>query len=201
MANIKLLSVNSCHLIANIILELSFCSCFISPGPALYYGLLLQVGLILLHNLVVFALIMRRLLKSGTGGSAMKNKMAVLSIRLQNAVIISVLLGLTWVFGFLAIADATFAFQLLFCICNSLQGVLILLLFCLRDEDVRKTLRPYMWCCGKVTTTRKGRSGSYNTCSSGDKTDLNRSSTVRSTSDGSYVNSSLELSESESGTK
>ena len=62
---------------------------------------------------------------------------------MQNAVTISILLGLTWVFGFFAISGATFTFQLLFCLSNSLQGLAIFLLFCVRAEDVRRTLRPF----------------------------------------------------------
>ena len=64
--------------------------------------------------------------------------------RLQSAITISVLLGLTWVFGFLAIEGATFIFQLIFCLCNSLQGLVIFLLFCYRAEDVRKVIRPHL---------------------------------------------------------
>ena len=65
----------------------------------------------------------------------------------QNAVTISVLLGITWIFGFLAIDEATFAFQLLFCLFNAFQGFIVFLLFCLRQEDVRKTLAPYVARC------------------------------------------------------
>ena len=56
----------------------------------------------------------------------------------------SVLLGLTWTFGFLAIDDATFIFQLLFCACNSIQGFLVFTLFCLRSQDVRKAWKVYI---------------------------------------------------------
>ena len=40
-------------------------------------------------------------------------------------------------------------FTLIFCLCNSFQGLVLFLLFCARQEDVRKTLRPYMrrLCC------------------------------------------------------
>ena len=44
-----------------------------------------------------------------------------ISKRLQNAVGISVLMGLAWAFGFLAIDEATFAFQLIFCLAISFQ--------------------------------------------------------------------------------
>ena len=64
--------------------------------------------------------------------------------RLQNALVMSVLLGLTWVFGFLAIDEATFIFQLLFCVFNSIQGLLVFFLFCLRSQDVRKAWKAYI---------------------------------------------------------
>ena len=53
------------------------------------------------------------------------------------AIIFSVLLGCTWVFGLVAVEDLKFTFQLLFCIFNSLQGFFIFVFFCLRSEDVR----------------------------------------------------------------
>ncbi len=119
-------------------------SCFIHPGPDLYYGLLLPIGLILLHNGVTFILIMRSILKTGMKSGKVKKSTAKDTIaRLQNAITISILLGLTWAFGFLALYGATFTFQLLFCLCNSFQGLLIFLLFCLRADDVKKTLKPY----------------------------------------------------------
>ena len=52
-------------------------------------------------------------------------------------------MGLTWVFGFFAVGNAGFAFSLIFCLCNSFQGFVVFLLFCLRQEDVRRTIRPY----------------------------------------------------------
>jgi len=46
------------------------------------------------------------------------------------------ILGLTWVFGFLAINDARLPFQYLFCITNSFQGLVIFLLHNIRDPKV-----------------------------------------------------------------
>ncbi|KAK6186539.1 hypothetical protein SNE40_008559 [Patella caerulea] len=46
-------------------------------------------------------------------------------------------LGLTWVFGFLAISDARLPFQYIFTVLNSLQGFLIFILFTARDKKVR----------------------------------------------------------------
>ncbi len=121
--------------------------CFIFPGLALVLGLLLPIGIILLHNIVTFILVMRSLLKIQEVSRSQQ-----ISKRLQNAIGISALMGLTWIFGFLAIEKATFAFQLIFCLANSLQGVVIFIMFCIRREEVRTAMEPYIRriCCDRI---------------------------------------------------
>ncbi|XP_038044139.1 adhesion G-protein coupled receptor G6-like [Patiria miniata] len=120
--------------------------CFLEPGLVLYLGLLAPIGLILLHNIITFVLVMRSLLKVKEASRSQQ-----ISKRLQNAAGISALMGLTWCFGFLAINEAAFAFQLIFCLANSLQGVVVFIMFCARREEVRTALAPYMKriCCGR----------------------------------------------------
>ncbi|XP_072023224.1 latrophilin-like protein LAT-2 [Amphiura filiformis] len=114
-------------------------------GPPLYYGLVLPIATILLYNTITFALVMRRLLKANLGGTVQqKSKAGQISRRLQNAFAISVLMGLTWVFGFFAIEGAKFAFSLIFCLFNSFQGVVVFVLFCVRQEDVKAALRQFI---------------------------------------------------------
>lgn len=48
------------------------------------------------------------------------------------------LLGVTWLFGALAISDARVVFEYLFCIFNSLQGFFIFFFHCVRIPEVRK---------------------------------------------------------------
>ena len=55
--------------------------------------------------------------------------------------------GLSWVFAFFAIEDARVVFQYLFTISTSLQGLLIFLVFTVRDPTVRAYWRRV--CCGK----------------------------------------------------
>ncbi|XP_071797065.1 adhesion G-protein coupled receptor G7-like isoform X2 [Asterias amurensis] len=118
--------------------------CFISSGLAMYLGLITPIALILLHNVITFILVMRSLLKVKEASRSEQ-----ITKRLQNAVGISALMGLTWCFGFLAIEGATFAFQLLFCLFNSLQGVVVFVMFCARREEVRAAVAPYLKriCC------------------------------------------------------
>ncbi|XP_071797063.1 uncharacterized protein [Asterias amurensis] len=118
--------------------------CFISSGLAMNLGLITPIALILLHNVITFILVMRSLLQVKEASRSEQ-----ITKRLQNAVGISALMGLTWCFGFLAIEGATFAFQLLFCLFNSLQGVVVFVMFCARREEVRAAVAPYLKriCC------------------------------------------------------
>ncbi|XP_071959942.1 uncharacterized protein [Antedon mediterranea] len=115
--------------------------CFIPSGNVRNYGFILIVGILLLFNVVVFFLVMRTLICGRKIAKTVdQTKRHIVIKRLQNAVAVSVLLGLTWFFGFLAIdADSSSrdAFQLLFCVFNSLQGLFIFLLFCVRQKDIR----------------------------------------------------------------
>ena len=55
----------------------------------------------------------------------------------MTALAIMCLLGLTWLFGALAISDARIVFEYLFCIFNSLQGFFIFFFHCIRIKEVR----------------------------------------------------------------
>ncbi|XP_071804379.1 uncharacterized protein [Asterias amurensis] len=121
--------------------------CFLYIGLAQYLGLLLPIGLVLIHNVVTFVLVVRSLINSDMRGNANKKKktqMQKLSCRLQNAICMSVLLGLSWGFGFLSITFGSFIYQLIFCVANSFQGFLVFILFCVRSADVRKAWRNAM---------------------------------------------------------
>ena len=60
----------------------------------------------------------------------------------------SLFLGITWVFGFLAVEEASLVFQYLFCIFNALQGFLIFIFHHVREPAVRKA---WMALCCKGT--------------------------------------------------
>ena len=56
---------------------------------------------------------------------------------MRGAFTVMVLLGITWVFGPLAIKEAKLVFNYLFCVLNSLQGFLIFVLRCLYNPEAR----------------------------------------------------------------
>ena len=56
---------------------------------------------------------------------------------LKGTVILTPLLGTTWLFGLFAFNDSTIVFQYLFVIFNSLQGVFMFVIYCLLNEEVQ----------------------------------------------------------------
>ena len=75
---------------------------------------------------------------SRTGALVSAEKKSTSYQRTRTSVAILLLLGLTWIFGALAISRAQIVFDYLFCIFNSLQGFLIFYFHCLRQQEVRK---------------------------------------------------------------
>ena len=108
-------------------------------GVPFFVAFVTPVILILAGNIVVFCLVIRSLLTSGKRVTSSRKVSSLQQAR--QGIAIMVLLGLTWVFGFLAIDDAKLAFQWLFCIFNSLQGFLVFILFCILPAGTRKLLR------------------------------------------------------------
>ena len=125
-------------------------SCFVMPGPSLYYGLLLPVAIILSFNVVVYIVVVYKLtcgrkVVSKSAASAAENENAAriraeTLRRVQNAIIIASLLGITWLFGFLVIGRGRLFFSILFTVFNSMQGVLIFFLFVVRQPEIKEAV-------------------------------------------------------------
>ena len=127
----------------------------------MFFGVVFPNATILLFNLAVFCRVLYRLCTTSVGGNApdrSKSKQQTIK-RLQNAFAMTVLMGLTWVFGFFAIGDSKLVFSSIFCFCNSFQGLVLFLLFCARRKDVKKTLRSYMrrLCCKSCTPSNRSQ--------------------------------------------
>ncbi|XP_072173117.1 adhesion G-protein coupled receptor G7-like [Diadema setosum] len=106
-------------------------------------GLLIPVAVILLINVIIFILVIRQLaLSANVSGKVRKDKQAERREtieRVQNAITILVLLGLTWIIGYLLLLDVFVdVIQTLFIVFNSFQGLFIFLLYCVRKPIVRK---------------------------------------------------------------
>lgn len=107
-------------------LFLSF-SCIVT-GASFKYGLVVPVTIIIFINAVTFAMVVVSLSRSSLKRG--KNKVsgsgeANVTTQVRIAVSCCALLGLTWIFGILAVGETALVFQYVFCILNSLQGAFI----------------------------------------------------------------------------
>ncbi|XP_019620358.1 PREDICTED: adhesion G-protein coupled receptor G7-like [Branchiostoma belcheri] len=119
-------------------------SCWLASEP-LIYAFLIPAGLILLFNLLVFILVMRKLVleekaqKELRGADAIEVNRQWITRQIRRACSIMALFGLTWVFGFFVIADGRHVvFAYLFCIFNTLQGLFIFIFHCVMREDMKE---------------------------------------------------------------
>ena len=97
---------------------------------------------IIIINFVIFILAIRALNNSGALVSAEKKSSSYQ--RARTAIAILLLLGLTWLFGALAISRAQIVFEYIFCILNSVQGFLIFFFHCVRQQEVRNHWKGFL---------------------------------------------------------
>ncbi|KAK3101446.1 hypothetical protein FSP39_003656 [Pinctada imbricata] len=112
--------------------------CFISQAsPVAFYATLLGPAcVILVINTIVFTLVARVIMKPRFKGSVEKCD-KVTPAQVRGAFTVMVLLGVTWVFGPVAINESKLVFNYLFTILNSLQGFLIFVFRCLMNNEAR----------------------------------------------------------------
>ena len=123
----------------------SSCSCFISDTAVFFGAFLGPIFAILIVNVVIFVLVIGVIIRQ-TRHKLDRTKEQIkkrTAIRLVISIAgIMFLFGLTWLFGALTVTGfgsvtASFAFQVLFVICNAFQGFFIFLFFCAFNKDAR----------------------------------------------------------------
>ncbi|KAI8481574.1 hypothetical protein Bbelb_406740 [Branchiostoma belcheri] len=130
-------------------------------------GAVAWAGLILLFNLLVFILVMRKLVlkekrqEELRGADAIKVDRKWIILQIRRAGSIMALFGLTWVFGFFVIDDARpVVFAYLFCIFNTLQGLFIFIFHCVMREDM-KEWRKKLTCWKKLVCIGRKKQDVY----------------------------------------
>ncbi|XP_038077377.1 adhesion G-protein coupled receptor G7-like [Patiria miniata] len=138
--------------------ELESKYCFLTPGNALYFGVLLPVGMMLLFNVFIFILIGRRLVcqRIKTSKTRQETHLEKVIRHGRTMLLISLLLGATWLVGFLAVKEATYVFQWIFAVLNSLLGLAIFLFFIVRQKTGREGLRKLL-CVDKIRKITRTR--------------------------------------------
>ncbi|XP_052833922.1 adhesion G-protein coupled receptor G6 isoform X1 [Octopus bimaculoides] len=107
--------------------------CWLS-NAAFYAALLAPVVIILFFNLVIFVCVMWRV------NSMRNDKQAehkTKKVRVFGILGLCVLLGFPWILAFFAFGEAAEAFQFLFAIFNTLQGMFIFMCYCIYKKDTR----------------------------------------------------------------
>lgn len=123
-------------------------------GMAFYLGIILPVGLIVMSNLIIFLMVIYNIL-TGPGGKLRATERDLTLAQLRLSVFLFFLLGLSWIFGFLATTKAGLVFSYLFCLTATIQGFVLFIYFIILDPGTRKLWRnffgKYICCTNKST--------------------------------------------------
>lgn len=119
----------------------------------LVFGLLLPIGVVIVANIVVFIVVFWNLMckpksQAATIGGVSELTMVLMQLRLF--VMLFFLLGLTWLFGFLAsFPGVGIVFAYLFCMTATVQGLMLFVYFIGLDPMVRRMWITYFRhdCC------------------------------------------------------
>ena len=141
-------------------------------------GFLTPAVLILIINTIAFVLIIRSLLTSGSKVSADKRATGLQQARRASAIM--VVLGLTWLFGVLAVRDAKLIFQYLFCIFNSIQGLLVFIFYCVLSSETKAKYRKLLRSKNKETSETSGKQRYPHSSSEGKFHEINSNKNTRS---------------------
>lgn len=117
--------------------ENNFC---VIKGNLFIITTLFPVSCILILNTLLFVPIIRQIhghLKKKEKFQTKKNPWRRVRVTISSTVI----LGLTWIFGVIALGDLRLLFQWLFTLLNSLQGLFIFIFHVILNYDVQQTIR------------------------------------------------------------
>ncbi|XP_072048309.1 adhesion G-protein coupled receptor G2-like [Amphiura filiformis] len=130
--------------------------CFIRLDYAFYFTHVLLLGLTLVYNMYIFVRVMYRLTYGRMPSSVNCNKREKMKKGVRRAFMLTCLLGLTWIFGLFSLIhqDAAVVFQVLFCICSSLQGSVIFVMYCVINEDVQMIVKSWFSCQDRTITVQ-----------------------------------------------
>ncbi|XP_069694647.1 uncharacterized protein [Periplaneta americana] len=124
--------------------------CMVTSSYSILYYLayLGPTCFILAINCIVFILVTKVLFQRrghAVGKVGINSDSPVITVaQIRGAFTVMTLLGVTWVFGALALGELKLVFQYVFCICNSLQGFIIFLVRCVQYPEARMAWRTFL---------------------------------------------------------
>ncbi|RDD36125.1 Adhesion G-protein coupled receptor D1, partial [Trichoplax sp. H2] len=132
--------------------------CWITSNPFLLYVFGIPVLVVIIINIILMIKINRILM--GIRAVANKSNLEKAKASLRASLALLPLLGITWLFGFLAISNGTLVFSYLFVILNSLQGTFVFYFHCLKYKDVKNYYRRFLTKCRITVSSMKISDGS-----------------------------------------
>uniref|UniRef100_A0A182RVV2 G-protein coupled receptors family 2 profile 2 domain-containing protein n=1 Tax=Anopheles funestus TaxID=62324 RepID=A0A182RVV2_ANOFN len=106
-------------------------------GTALWYGLLLPIGLIIFVNLISFVIVMYHIFTIPNNLTKTADH-AMTMAQLRLSVFLFFLLGLPWIFGMLTTGTEDKLFAYLFCLTAPIQGFVLFVYFVIMDPTARR---------------------------------------------------------------
>ncbi|XP_067039054.1 adhesion G protein-coupled receptor L4-like [Acropora muricata] len=116
-------------------------SCWLSVTNGVIYAFVVPALLIILMNTVILGLVIREIIRIQTNGVSNATKFDLIKSGLKSITVLFPLLGITWIFGVLALGSQTIVFQYLFALCNSSQGLFIFIFHCLCNSEIRRAFQ------------------------------------------------------------
>ncbi|CAJ1086859.1 adhesion G-protein coupled receptor G7 [Xyrichtys novacula] len=110
-------------------------------GAPMFWGFLIPVGLILIYNLVLLILVCTTTCR--TNPQLKSSKSFSLKKKVMVSFSLTVILGLSWIIGYLVLVTSGHAhlvFSIIFCLCTTTQGFQIFILFTARTRAFRARL-------------------------------------------------------------
>ncbi|XP_067931870.1 adhesion G-protein coupled receptor G2-like [Watersipora subatra] len=123
--------------------------CWMKP-EAIYYAMMLPIGLVLFFNLIIFIRVLCALVVAKRNSNKIRSNQSSREkeiLYLLAAIGVFAVLGLSWIFGYLTIVtSASIAFRYLFSIFSTIQGLLIFLCHNIREPNIRKEWTTALTC-------------------------------------------------------
>ncbi|XP_071849575.1 adhesion G protein-coupled receptor L4-like [Apostichopus japonicus] len=117
--------------------------CFLHPGVPFYFGFLAPIFLLFSFNAVVFILITYRVSCRNIIFSEGKAKRKAELARIKGPILFWILLGLSWIFGFLSVATTStilgVVFSALFSIFLASQGIFMFYVLAVNNPEISET--------------------------------------------------------------
>ncbi|CAH3166343.1 unnamed protein product [Porites lobata] len=108
--------------------------CWLSTENYYIWSFAAPVILITTINVMVFCGVVKEMV---TMPSTRSRKFHALKTTVKACIVLFPLLGVTWLFGLLSLSKAGLVSQYVFTVLNTLQGLLIFLLHCIRNSEIR----------------------------------------------------------------